>query len=70
MPLWKVDSVDVRGEDAEGELIEDRAVTKEKGCTVDISITDKKKEEVVIAEDIYIAVIDMVENVGIAVVPK
>ena len=45
-------------------------MTKEEGYTVNISIADKKKEEVVITEDIYIAVIDMVENVGIAVVPK
>ena len=50
--------------------MEDRAVTKEEGCAVDVSIVDEKKEEVVIAEDICVAVMDMVENVGIAVVPK
>jgi hypothetical protein len=50
--------------------VEDRAVTKEEGCAVNISIADKKKEEVVIAKDIYIAVMDIVENMGIVVVPK
>ena len=49
--------------------MENRAVIKE-GCTVNVSIIDKKKENIVIAKDIYIAVINMVENVGIAVVPK
>ena len=43
---------------------------KEEGCTINISIADKKKEEVVIAEDIYVAIMDMVENIGIVVVPK
>jgi predicted CoA-binding protein len=50
--------------------VEDRAVMKEKGYAVNISITNKKKEEVVIAKDIYIAIIDIVENVGIVVVLK
>jgi hypothetical protein len=50
--------------------VEDRAVIKEKGCAINISIADKKKEEVVIAEDICVAIMDIVENIGIAVVPK
>jgi hypothetical protein len=50
--------------------VEDRVVMKEKGYTVNISITDKKKEEVVITKDICVAVIDIVENVGIMVVFK
>jgi hypothetical protein len=50
--------------------VEDRAVMKKEGCAVDISITDEKKEEVVITKDICVAVIDIVENVGIVVVPK
>jgi uncharacterized protein YfbU (UPF0304 family) len=50
--------------------VENRVVIKEKGYTVNISIVDKKKEEVVITEDICVAVIDIVENVGIMVVPK
>jgi hypothetical protein len=50
--------------------VEDRAVTKEEGYTVNISIANKKKEEVVITKDIYIAVMDIVENMGITVVPK
>ena len=49
--------------------MENGAVMKE-GCTVDVSIADEKKKDVVIAKDIYVAVIDMVENVGIVVVPK
>jgi hypothetical protein len=50
--------------------VEDRAVTKEEGCTINISIADKKKEEVIIAKDICVAVMDIIKNVGIAVVPK
>ena len=49
--------------------MENGAVIKE-DCTVNISIVDKKKKDIVIAKDIYIAVIDIVENVGITVVPK
>ena len=69
MPPWKVNSVDIRGEDAKGKLVKNRVVIKE-GCTVNVFIADKKKENIIIAEDIYIAVIDIVENIGIAVVPK
>jgi hypothetical protein len=50
--------------------VEDKAVIKKEGCTINISITDKKKEEVVIIKDIYIAVMDIVKNIGIMVVLK
>ena len=49
--------------------MENGAVTK-KNYAIDIFIADKKKEDIIIAKNICVAVIDMVENIGITVVPK